>query len=89
MNEQHEFVILFFYSNKCVHCDEMESKLKDNFIDIKIVKIDVDKDKEAALKYSVEYVPTILVFRKEVIISHIVGYQDCIGYLKDIFLQVK
>ena len=83
----HEFVIVLFFANSCKYCKEVELKLVSNFPEIKIIKIDVGKNKDIALKYSVEFLPTILVFRKERIISHIVGNQDCINYLKEIFFK--
>ena len=93
MNEQinncinnNKFVILFFYSDSCEHCIEMEKKITTNFGYIEMIRINIEKEKELAEKYSVLYIPTIIVLKDREIISIIVGSQDCIEYLNKIFM---
>lgn len=60
-------VLVDFYATWCGPCkmmgpilDEVKSNLKDK---VNIIKIDVDKNLQAALKYEVRGVPTLVIFK--------------------------
>ena len=68
--------VVDFWAEWCPPCrmlapiiEELELKLKN----ITFAKIDIDKNKKLALRFSVEVVPTLLVFRKGRLIDRIIG----------------
>lgn len=68
--------IIDFWAEWCPPCrmvapiiEEIEKKFKE----ITFAKIDIDKNKELALRFDVEIVPTLLIFRKGRLIDRIIG----------------
>ncbi|MBK6266812.1 thioredoxin [Marivirga sp. S37H4] len=60
-------VLVDFYADWCGPCktmapylEEVAQKMKGK---VKVIKVDVDKNQTAALKYSVRSIPTLILFR--------------------------
>jgi thioredoxin-related protein len=80
--------ILFFFSNDCIHCEDIQKKIRTTSfnIDIDLKEINIDDNKELGLKYSITHTPTMLVFKDEELISNIVGNDECLKALNNLFL---
>ena len=55
---------------------------------IKFVTIDVEESPEAAGRYQISAVPTVLIFRDSQPVKRIIGFQDR-GYLRDIINSIS
>lgn len=73
------FVVIDFFATWCGPCkmlapviDELSEELKN----IPVVKVDIDKSEDLALKYNVRSVPTVIVFKDGVEKDRIVGVCD-------------
>lgn len=57
-----------FYATWCAPCKTMHpilEQLKENLGDkIRIIKLDVDDNEEISMQYSIQSVPTLILFRK-------------------------
>lgn len=60
-------VVVICYANWCSSCRNVSSVLYQiktyHGDDIRVIKIDVDKNRELVLNYSIQSVPTILIFK--------------------------
>ena len=60
-------VLVDFYADWCQPCKTMASVLlsvkKIQSDQIRIIKINVDKNKSTALKYSIQSIPTLMIFK--------------------------
>ncbi|MDA3818803.1 MAG: thioredoxin [Prolixibacteraceae bacterium] len=59
-------VLVDFYADWCGPCKMMAPILKqvaDNMDGIRVIKVDVDKNGEAAVRYGVRNVPTLMLFQ--------------------------
>ena len=79
--------VAFTSSNKCTHCKSVEDKLIESFYSIKdiaILIIDIDKNQDMVSKYSLEYIPTVLIYKKSELIHIILGNQNTETYVRAI-----
>ena len=60
-------VLVDFYADWCQPCKTMSSilvKVKEAQADsIRIIKVNVDKNRNTALKYSIQTIPTLMIFK--------------------------
>ena len=60
-------VLVDFYADWCLPCKTMSSTLlevkKVQSDNIRIIKINVDKNRPTALKYSIQSIPTLMIFK--------------------------
>ena len=79
--------IVDFYATWCHPCQmlapvmEAVSEEKD---DINFFKIDVDQAQDLAIKYEVEYIPTVIIFKQGKEIGRINGMDDKAGIIQQI-----
>lgn len=61
-------VLVDFYATWCGPCQALSPVVSDvanNFKgELKVIKVDVDKNQQAALKYGIQGVPTLILFQK-------------------------
>jgi thioredoxin 1 len=61
-------VLVDFYATWCDPCQALSPVVSDTARDfkdqLKVVKVDVDKNQSAAFKYKIQGVPTLILFRK-------------------------
>ncbi len=72
-------VLVDFYANWCSPCSMMSpiiSAIAEENENIKVVKIDVDKNQDLAMKYDVMSIPTMLIFKKGIITKTFIGITD-------------
>lgn len=68
--------IIDFWAEWCAPCRMLApilEELKKKFKNMTFAKVDIDKNKGLALRFSVEIVPTLLIFRKGRLINRIIG----------------
>ncbi|HEX7689941.1 MAG TPA: thioredoxin domain-containing protein [Burkholderiaceae bacterium] len=72
-------VVVDFFSKTCGPCKLLEAALKDVAPDydgeIKVVKVDVEESPAVARQYSIQSVPTMLLFRKGRLTQRVLGNQ--------------
>jgi thioredoxin 1 len=73
-------VFIDFYAEWCGPCKVQSPILKELAIElgdkIKVLKIDVDKNPEIALRYHIQSVPTLMLFRQGTILWRQAGVTD-------------
>jgi thiol-disulfide isomerase/thioredoxin len=79
------YLMVIFLSDNCHHCVDIENVIKmiaEVVANVRIVKIDTNVSREIALKYSVELLPTVDIYKKDVLIDRVVGKQQLTRYIK-------
>lgn len=71
-------IVVDFYADWCAPCkmlapvlEEIQEEMKD---DIEILKVDVDKNPVTSLTYSVQSIPTVIIFKDGKLIDKKVGF---------------
>lgn len=76
----HPFVLVDFYADWCEPCkmlDQILQEVSNHFGDeLKIVKIDVDKNKEIAEAYSLRSVPVLHLYKDSDLIWNYKGFMN-------------
>lgn len=60
-------VLVDFYADWCVPCKQMPpvlKKVKEELGQVKIVKVDVDKNPFIASRYKINNIPTLMIFKE-------------------------
>ncbi len=61
-------VLVDFYADWCNPCKAMSSILlrvkEEEGTSVRIIKIDVDKNRDIALRYSIQTIPTLMIFKE-------------------------
>lgn len=69
-----ERVLVDFYANWCGPCKMLAPVLEKVSTDIKVVKVDIDKHKELAIKYGVMSIPCLVMFDNGKEIKRNIGF---------------
>lgn len=72
-------ILVDFFATWCAPCQMLGpvlEKIASDREDFDIAKINIDEDQELAIKYGVEVVPTMLIFKEGKVVGKLVGYSD-------------
>lgn len=72
-------VLVDFYANWCSPCKMMApiiGSIADENENIKVVKVDIDKNQDLAIKYDIMSIPTIMIFKNGVVTKNFIGVTD-------------
>lgn len=89
INQSDDLILVDFYADWCSPCHTMEKVIHEAISEmgdkIKIMKINVDQNKQAALSFSVRSIPHYILFKKGKILwrkGGIIPKRDLISQLK-------
>lgn len=69
-------VVVDFYADWCMPCRYLGSileKLSKEYRDVKFYKVNVDENRELAIKYKILSIPTVLFFKRGKVVDRFVG----------------
>ncbi len=72
-------VLVDFFATWCGPCKMLGpvlEKFSEKRSDLKVVKIDVDENSDLAVKYGVQGVPTLLLFKNGEVVKQAVGFRN-------------
>lgn len=72
-------ILVDFFATWCGPCQMLGrviETISNSRADFDIAKIDIDKENALALKYNIEVVPTILIFKDGNVVDRMEGYVD-------------
>lgn len=77
--ENEKAVLVDFYASWCPPCKMLApvlEKISNSRADFDIIKVNIDENEELAVKYRIEVVPTMVVFKDGKPVDKIVGLVD-------------
>jgi thioredoxin 1 len=77
--ESEKLVLVDFYATWCPPCKMLSpilEKISNSRVDFDIIKVNIDENEDLAIKYRINVVPTMVVFKEGVPIKQIVGLVD-------------
>ena len=96
LNQEENKYIIFFYSETCAYCHEMQEEvidfattcpLKTYFLDVMENDVPIDSDKKIGVsnyeEASINGTPSILEVENATITANISGIDDCLTYLNE------
>ena len=96
LNQEENKYIIFFYSETCAYCHEMQEEvidfaitcpLKTYFLDVMENNVPIDSDKKIGVsnyeEASINGTPSILEVENATITANISGIDDCLTYLNE------
>lgn len=86
-----DLVLVDFYATWCGPC-KMQSEVLEKIsvsrsANCEIVKVDVDEAEELAVKYEIDAIPTLIIFKKGVLMQKSVGFvteQEILSMIENI-----
>lgn len=86
-------VLVDFYATWCAPCktmtpiiEEIANEVKEQ---VRVLKIDIDKNQSVAANYKIQAVPTLIIFKKGEIVWRNAGAMDKVSLLKQIKSFIK
>ena len=74
-----KLILVDFFATWCGPCQMLApvlEKISNERSDIEIVKIDIDENMETAIKYGIDVVPTLKIFKNGTIINSLEGFKS-------------
>lgn len=72
-------ILVDFFATWCPPCKMLSpviEKIASSRAEFDVAKINIDEEQELAMKYQVEAVPTMVIFKEGRIVDRIVGFAD-------------
>lgn len=91
--DDNKYVILKFFATWCGPCQRLNSVVHDvsnNYKDVTVLEIDIDKYESLARVWNIKSVPTLIFIKQGNTVNTICGYQskdELEGYIKKIFID--
>ena len=82
-----EVILVDFFATWCPPCQMLTpilEKISESRAGYNIKKVNVDNNQELAIKYEIEAVPTMVIFKNGKPVNKLVGYNDEIKIIEEI-----
>ncbi|CAL4324935.1 Thioredoxin 1 [Buchnera aphidicola (Periphyllus testudinaceus)] len=77
LNSKKNYILVDFWASWCAPCQALSLVLEDIYNEykkkLKIVKVDIEKNSKTVLKYSIQSIPTLILFKNNKILDKNVG----------------
>jgi len=78
INNSHKIVVVDFFAEWCMPCVMLSPIIEDiakNMKEVKFAKINIDDNKELAMKHHISSIPCLVVFKEDKEVGRIIGAQ--------------
>lgn len=72
-------VLVDFFANWCGPCRMLSpvlEEIEEDVEEIRVVKIDTDENGPLAMKYGVQSIPNVIIFKDGVVVDRMIGFQS-------------